>query len=175
MNIQLVINLDDVRAFLVGDLNLADGYLTTACFEAQEIGLKQILGGALLAALKTDCAAATHTARMTALADACRLYMAYETIAYAIPKVTHKVGNMGAIQSTDDKATGLGKADTDALVEEWQTKADYFAYELQVWLLDNEADYPELRADGIRANLLSMASCGIWLGGPRGRKNYGTR
>ena len=45
--------------------------------------------------------------------------------------------------------------------------------DLQRWLLDNRAAFPELRGcdcDAIQANLRSAASCGLWLGGVRGKK-----
>ena len=66
----------------------------------------------------------------------------------------------------------------DRAKAEWyyQGKADACCVTLQQWLLDNRDAFPELddcSCRAIRANLRSAASCGIWLGGVRGRMTVG--
>ena len=51
-------------------------------------------------------------------------------------------------------------------------QADFYAKRLQEYLLRNSGAFPELdccSCHNIRKNLYSAASCGIWLGGPRGK------
>ena len=55
------------------------------------------------------------------------------------------------------------------------TKADAYCLDLQHFLLRNRDDYPELTDNcchNIKSNLHSAASCGIFLGGARGRSKY---
>ena len=51
-------------------------------------------------------------------------------------------------------------------------KADAYCLDLQNFLLRNRSDYPELTDNcchNIKSNLHSAASCGIFLGGSRGK------
>ena len=53
------------------------------------------------------------------------------------------------------------------------SKADFFCIEVQNYLLNNRTLFPELTEGDIHrihSCLYSAASCGLWLGGPRGRK-----
>ena len=62
--------------------------------------------------------------------------------------------------------------DLAALQSYYQAKADSACLDLQNFLLNNWRDYPELTEGDyhrIHSNLYSAASCGIFLGGPRGR------
>ena len=55
----------------------------------------------------------------------------------------------------------------------YQTKVDAYCLELQQWLLQNKESIPELTECHCRklsSNLHSAASCGIFLGGSRGKK-----
>ena len=55
----------------------------------------------------------------------------------------------------------------------YQAKADNYCLDLQHFLLDNRADYPELTSaccHHIESNLHSAATCGIFLGGARNRE-----
>ena len=87
-------------------------------------------------------------------------------------KVSFKVGNFGVSRSNDENLSGATFDEIGKLQYYYQSKADFCKLELQTWLLDNRALFPELRAcdcDKIRANLHSAATCGLWLGGPRGK------
>lgn len=173
MTIQLLINEEMVKALLPIDKNVAGEYLSPAMFQAQEIGLKGILGSRLLAKLKEYEAAGTisqHSSYLE-LKEQCANYLIYQTIVEIIPMVSYKLANAGVIKSQDEKMVHASQAEVDAQIENYQGKADYFCYELQRWLLANHDSYPELTGceiNEIKSNLYSMSSCGIWLGGLRG-------
>lgn len=175
MEVQLITNEDMVKGLMPVSQNLAGDYLKTAMFEAQEIGLKRIVGSTLLAALKAH-ETASDWASFPAYADLkeqCQFFLTYKTIQEVLPKVAYKICNTGAVQTSDQNVQNLSREQIDTMIEDYSSKADAFCYELQKWLCDNLGQFPELDAcecAAIRSNLYSAASCGIWLGGPRGQE-----
>lgn len=172
MQVQFIFNEDDVKALAPISKNVAGEYLSAAMYEAQEIGLKGIIGGALLKALKDyETASVTPPLPYEDLKEKCLPYLVYKTVVCLIPKVQYKIANLGAFTTADEKTSTVDKAGTDALIADYQANADFFCYELQRWLCANRNQFGELAGcvcDEIEANLRSAASCGIWLGGPRG-------
>ena len=171
MKVQLLINEEFVKGILPISENIAGQYIGTAMFEAQEIGLRSILGDCLLTTLKGHAAAEDweQFPDYAALRDKCLMYLAYRAVVELLPKVSYKIANMGAIRASDQNVQPMQKVDIDAMIEDYQGKADWFCDDLQRWLLANQASFPELDAcacDQIRGNLASMASCGVWVGGP---------
>lgn len=162
-----------VKALLPIDKNVAGEYLSPAMFQAQEIGLKGILGSRLLAKLKEYEAAGTMSqhAAYQDLKEQCANYLIYQTIVEVIPMVSYKLANAGVVKAQDEKLVHATRDEVDSQIETYQAKADYFCYELQKWLLANHDSFAELREleiQDIKSNLYSMSSCGIWLGGLRG-------
>jgi hypothetical protein len=157
--------------------NLAGKYLLPSLREAQEVALRGILGDCLLDRLKEIAAEKaldeTANAPYKALLEKVQYFLAYTTIVEVTNKVSYKVGNFGVAKSTDEN---LQVATQDEIAKQqyyYRSKADYYALLLQNWLLDNRAAFPELgdcACAKIRANLRSAASCGIFLGGPRGKE-----
>lgn len=156
--------------------NIAGKYILPSLREAQEVRLKTILGDALLSKLKTlvHDNALTDEANVAyaALVEKCQYYLAYTTIVEVAQKVSYKIGNFGVTKTTDEN---LQVASQDEIVktrEYYQGKADFYCNELQNFILEHKADYPELKECNIHrieANLVSAASCGIFLGGARGK------
>lgn len=126
--------------------NLAGDYLKTAMFEAQELGLKRIVGSTLLSALKAH-ETASDWAKYPAYAELkeqCQFYLVYKTIQEVLPKVAFKICNTGAVQTSDQNVQNLTREQIDAMIEDYSSKADSFAYQLQAWLsraLEGEAGY----------------------------------
>lgn len=158
--------------------NLAGKYLLPAIREAQEQHLRNILGDTLTAKLKTLLATEgtideDENARYKALLDRCQYYLAYEAIVEVTNKVSFKIGNFGVAKSNDEN---LEVASYDEIVKMqtyYQAKVDAYCSNLQGWLLENEKDFPELdehQCTKISSNLRSAATCGIWLGGARGKR-----
>ena len=145
--------------------------------EAQEIGLKGILGDCLLAKLKTLVRAGQiddlEYAAYKRLLDHCQYYLAYQTIVEVTNKVSYKIGNFGVTKTTDENLQVATQDEIAKMQYYYQSNADACCLDLQNFILENKADYPELSdcaCRKIEANLHSAATCGIFLGGARGRK-----
>ena len=156
--------------------NIAGKYILPSLREAQEQGLKGILGDALLAKLKSLVADKEidqeSNAAYKVLLDHCQYYLAYTAIVEVTNKVSYKIGNFGVAKSTDEN---LQVASYDEIVKMqyyYQTKVDAYCLELQQWLLQNKESIPELtdcHCRKLSSNLHSAASCGVYLGGARGK------
>lgn len=153
--------------------NLAGKYILPSIREAQEQGLKSILGDCLLSKVKQLISNNALDGKYKELVDHCQYYLAYAAIVEVTNKVSFKIGNFGVAKSQDEN---LQVASYDEIVKMqyyYQTKVDAYCLELQAWLLDNKGSFPELNECHCRklsSNLYSAASCGIFLGGCRGKK-----
>ena len=156
--------------------NLHGKYLLPSLREAQEIGLRGILGDCLLDRVKAivkdgEIEDPLNIAYKTLL-ERCQYYLAYKTVTEVVQKVSYKIVNFGVAKSTDEN---LQVATQDEIAKQmyyYQSKADSCCLDLQNFLLNNRSAYPELKAcdcNRIEANLKSAASCGIFLGGARNR------
>lgn len=174
MAVQLLITEENVKMLAVLDENIADNYLYPAIMEAQEVGLRAIIGSTLLEALKTMAAAGTLTGYYATLVNTYAVwYLAYQTKAELLPKLAYKAGNAGVTkyEKREDGVIAASGSEIEGEVARAQAKADFHAYRMQLWLKANAAELPELTerdCDRINACLRSAASCGIWLGGARG-------
>lgn len=152
--------------------NLAGKYILPSIREAQEQGLKSILGDCLLSKVKHLFNTDSLEGIYKELVDHCQYYLAYSAIVEVTNKVSFKIGNFGVAKSTDEN---LQVASYDEIVKMqyyYQTKVDAYCLELQQWLLQNKESLPELTKCHCRklsSNLHSAASCGVYLGGARGK------
>lgn len=156
--------------------NVAGKFIGPSIREAQREWLRGILGSCLydtLCGMVADQTIKDETnAAYKALLDEAQLGLGYATIVELCPKVNYKIGNFGVAQSSDENLRPVGADELSRQVFYYQSKADAAAFDLQGWLLERRAAYPELRecdCARIKSNLYSAASCGLWLGGPRGR------
>ena len=156
--------------------NLSGKYILPSLREAQEIGLKGILGDSLLAKLKTlvkdNAIENTDNVHYKELIDRCQYYLAYVTIVEVTNKTSFKVGNFGVTKSTDDNLQVATQDEIAKMQYYYQSKADACCYDLQSWLIEHRTDFPELNdcdCRRIHSNLYSAATCGIFLGGRRGK------
>ena len=156
--------------------NVAGKFLRPAMREAQEVGLRAIVGDCLLARLKdlvrdgsiTD----SENEAYKDLIDRAQYYLAYSSVAELVNKVTYKVGNFGVAKSNDENLQVVTAGELEQQRFYYQSKADGACRRLQRWILQNKAAFPELRAcdcAAMQANLRSSASSGIFLGGARGK------
>jgi len=156
--------------------NVADEYILTALQEAQDMGLKRVLGAALTEKLKKlvadDEIGAPENAAYKELADKAQYFLAYTTAAEACMKTTFKLSNLGVAQTGDDNVTPVKIEDVMKVRDDYQAKADAYCKELQGFVLDNQAKYPELDQNtchAIKAHLIAAYTGGIYLGGARGK------
>lgn len=157
--------------------NLAGKYLLPAIREAQEINLRGFLGDALLDKLKelvgNGTIKATANEVYRRLLDQCQYFLAYQTIAGLPYKIGYKLANIGVAKTSDTNVQPCTPDELATVKGYYQGKADYYAKRMQMYLLDHFKDYPELKENDcyhIRRNLYSAATCGLWLGGARGKK-----
>ncbi|MCM1503400.1 MAG: hypothetical protein NC115_12170 [Bacteroidales bacterium] len=156
--------------------NVAGQYLLPSIREAQEMGLRGILGDTLTESLKTKVQTRTLDGLYQVLIDKIQYYLAYMAVVRVCGKVAYKVGNMGVVKTSDEHVENVTHDDLGKVIYYWQSMADKYCYDLQTWLLENREEFPELDEDRcrrMRANLTSAATCGIWLGGARGRRIRG--
>lgn len=162
--------------------NLAGKYLLSAMREAQDMGLKTILGDSLFEKLKALVAAreigTEGNEKYQELLDKAQYYLAYLSVVEVTNKVSYKIGNFGVAKSSDENLQVASYDEITKMQFYYQSKVDFYCDTLQRWLLDNRASFPELTENTcsrIKANLHSAASCGIFLGGPRGKCRGGRR
>lgn len=157
--------------------NVSSKYILSALREAQEVSLKGIIGVTLLEKLKalveTKKVDDAANARYKDLIGRCQYYLAYMTIVELINRVSYKIGNAGLVKASDENMQVASLEEIISQKEFYQGKADYFRLELQQYILDYMKDYPEIDdciCRRLHSNLHSAASCGIFLGGRRGKR-----
>lgn len=141
------------------------------------MGLKSILGESLLEKMKTliaeDKLENHDNIRYKYLVNKCQYYLAYMTIVELIFKVSYKIGNAGVVKASDENMQVASMSELVAQKEYYQSKADWHCLEIQNYILENRSDFPEAddcTCNKIHSNLYSAASCGIFLGGVRGKR-----
>ena len=157
--------------------NLSGKYILPSLREAQEIGLKGILGDKLLSKLKTLIKENTLETESDGvyktLVDHCQYYLAYKTLVEVTNKVSYKIGNFGVTKTQDENLQVATQDEIAKMQYYYQSKADACCLDLQDFILENRSDYPELTeccCHKIESNLRSAATCGIFLGGARGKR-----
>lgn len=156
--------------------NLNAKYLRPAIREAQEINYKRVVGSCLLAKLKGLVAAgevdAPENVAYKDLIDASQYFLAYTALVEVATRVSYKIANVGVVKTADQNIYNASEDEIAKLKDFYQAKADASCYELQRYVLQHRGEYPELddcTCGQIRSNLYSAATCGIWLGGARGK------
>lgn len=162
--------------------NISGKLMEPAIWEAQNEGLRTVLGDALVDRLEelvmTDEIDQEGFEMYQALLNKCQYYIAYTAISNVCMLTSVKIDNAGLMQVGDEHMEALDMTDSFRLQSFYQHKADYLCHQLQNWVLNNKAAFPELRECDCRmmkANLFSSATTGLWLGGRRGRGYRTTR
>lgn len=156
--------------------NISGKYILASMREAQEVHLKNIIGEVLLDKLKRLVSDkqidAEGNAMYKTLIDKCQYFLAYTAIVELAYKVTYKIGNAGVVKSSDENMEVASQDEIITQKEYYQGKADYFCMEIQNYILEHRSEYPEVddnHCHRIHSNLYSAATCGIFLGGARGK------
>lgn len=155
--------------------NLYGSYLLPSIRTSQDLYLRPIIGQNLYNSLLSMVADGSITATTSSdykqlLDDYIQPYLLERVVADLIPVVGAKIANLGTVLANDEHIVNLSVADAEKLQTLHIQKADAYCKMLQEWLLDNKDLFPELdgcTCNTIKANLDSMASTGIWLGGER--------
>lgn len=173
MDIVLLTSEKFVKDLTPIDENLANKFLRSALIEAQEIGLREILGSCLLDTLKGKVQDKTLDGVYKELVEKCQYVLAYKALTTLCIQCTYKIANVGTVTTRDDNVDNLSWKDLTGVREYYTHKADFYTLLLQKYLLQNKSSFPELKecdCTRLEANLKSSASSGLWLGGVRGRK-----
>lgn len=156
--------------------NLAGKFLRPSIREAQDVAFRRIVGDTLLERLKALVADGginleTNAAYKTLL-DRSQYFLAYSAIVEVAQKVTYKIANAGVVKTPDEKVEVVTQDDLATMRSYYRSKADETCIDIQNFILNNWRDYPELTEGDyhrVRATLMSAASCGVFLGGARGK------
>lgn len=172
----LLISEDRVKETSSISDNIAPKFLQSSIREAQDQGFKAIVGEALFRKLcglvQTGQIKDDENVHYKELLSEAQYYLAYRAIVELCMKVSYKVGNFGVAKSNDENLQVATFEEIVSQREYYQAKADSYCRDLQKWILHNKGWYPELtqvHCDEMEANLYSAASCGLFLGGARGK------
>ena len=172
------------EAFIKSVTNISDNvsgkFILASLREAQEIGLKSILGDSLLEKLKTLVQGKSidqqDNIMYKYLLNKCQYYLAYMTIVEIVYKVSYKIGNAGVVKTADENLQVASFEEIVYQKEFYQSKADFHCMEIQNYILENRSAFPEVddcTCRKIHATLHSAATCGFFLGGARGKRRKG--
>lgn len=174
----LLISEDTIKSVTNMSDNMQGDYLLPAIQLAQDIDLEETIGTPLLEkiqelVLNNTIINADNSAYKTLLDKYIQPFLCYATIAHITVPVAFKIANAGILRTEDEKMYNVSATEVDRVKSHYQHIADTYKYRLQRYLIANYNKYPELLkyksiAD-LRANLYSAASCGIVLGGARGK------
>lgn len=163
--------------------NVQSKYLLSAIRQAQEINYQSVVGGAMLRKLTTLISEGkikkAENDIYKQLVDASQMFLAYSAICELIVIVNIKIDNIGVNMTSDENVEVLGLDDMFRMQDYYRTKADYYLNMLQNWIVNNINSLPEINSHQIHdiySNMYSSASCGVNLGGARGKaspfRNY---
>ena len=124
--------------------NIAGKYILSSIREAQEDGLREILGDLLLDTLKAKYADGTLDGAYRDLVEQSQYYLAYMAQVKILFKVTMKVTNFGVVKSSDENLQVAPTDDIFKLQNKVQAEADRYCRKLQQWILRHYTDFPEL-------------------------------
>ena len=138
------------------------------------------MGDALVAKLKklvadNEIGDAANAAYKTLLDKYVQRFLMWSVKVDIAHTTSYKLSNFGVTKTSDENVQVASQAEIIADQDYSQAKADAYCNYMQNYLLDNRTLFPELtenRLHQIRANLVSAASCNVFLGGARGKKIY---
>lgn len=100
-------------------------------------------------------------------------FLLYQVLSEIVIPITYKLSNFGITTTDDEKERSVDHSKVMLLKKHYQDKADFFKARLQDWVITYYSDFPELYnykpLKDMYPNLYSSTSCGIFLGGPRGK------
>ena len=159
----LLTNEDFIKSISNISDNISGKFLLPAILESQNEDLRGVIGTDLLNKLidliDSNEIGRDENAHYALLIDKCQYFLAYSAISKMVLLTSYKLFN-----------------EILAMKDLYINKADYYKYQLQLFLLENTTKYPELNTNtcnSIRSNIYNAASSGLWLGGVRGKINRG--
>lgn len=174
----LLISEDYIKSTTNISDNMSGEYILPAIQLAQDIALEETIGSPLLSKLQelvetAEIQLVKNENYKLLLDKYIQPFLCYATIAQITVPIAFKMANAGVLRTDDEKMTNVSANEVDKVKSHYTHIADTYKYRLQRYLIANYNKFPELLkyksiAD-LRANLYSAASCGLVLGGPRGK------
>lgn len=156
--------------------NVADKYLFPTINESQEIDLKNVIGERLLNKLKDMVQDQSindpENEIYKELLTKSQFFLAYSVASKLAVILSYKIDNVGVYHTADENLAYASFGEVQHMEEYYQNKADFFKLEVVNFCLNNRSKLPELtdsQCHSIKSNLYSVESCGIVLGGERGK------
>lgn len=188
----LLISEDYIKSESNLDNNVSGKYLQSAIKLAQDIELQSLIGTKLLEALQKKCIDWVDPNVEGAVADSIddpdnikykelldyyvTPFLLFQVLSEIIVPITYKLSNFGVMRTDDEKDLAADASQVNLLRKYYKDKADFFKARLQDWVITYYNDFPELYSykplKDMYPNLYSASSCGIWLGGARGKGFY---
>lgn len=151
--------------------NLSGKLLLPAIREAQQFGLKNLVGNKIYSKLIELVADGSidddDNEDYKDLLDLAQYYLAYTVASNIVLLTAVKVDNLGVTRLSDTNVTGVDFSDLSAVRGFYQSKADYYMSMIQKHLKDSSFFNDKYSCN---TNTYSSASTGLWLGGYRGRQ-----
>lgn len=172
MNKILLVSEDYVKTNSALNDNTFGKYLLPAIYEAQNIGLRRIIGDCLLDTIVGMVADGSirndeNATYKQFLDEYIQDYLLYETQYQLIPYLNVKLSNIGSVVSNDEHIQTLSKSDIELIRNEYRAKADWFAGRIRNFL---KCCHESLNMDACTCSkLVDVASTNIFLGGKRGK------
>ena len=180
----LLISVDNVKDMSSISDNMTPKYLRPAILQAQEQGLMGIVGECLYDKLLEVADRAIKNEQTVDdkpyidLINQSSWYLADLAIVNVIPRISYKVANSGVETTDEERARQTSYNEMVSEMNYYTNQVDYQCKLLQNYILRNKDRYPELdecQCNRIKSNLYSSATCGIWLGGRRGKRRRNLR
>lgn len=152
--------------------NLQSQFIIPAIRNAQFIKYQTVVGECLYNRLLEGVEEGDLTDEEKLLLEHSKMFIAYSAIAELCEITSFKINNIGVNQTGDDRVTNYSVKDVMFIKQQFINHADFYLKDLQNFLLNHRDDYPELsecQCRQIKKNLYSAASCGVNLGGARGK------
>lgn len=158
--------------------NISGKFIQSAIQEAQDLYLTAILGDELVDKLKAlvdskEINQEVNKQYKTLLDKYVQKYLMWMVKIDLAHNTSYKVSNFGVTKTSDENIQVASQDEIIADQDYSQAKADAYCSKMQGYLLDNCSLFPELsenRLHQMRAQLYSAATCGVFLGGARGKR-----
>jgi len=174
MNFTYFLTPDEVKQNGLLNANVDVEYIEPSLQEAQSVFCREILGDLLYKSITNKINSDTLTGKyQTLLNDYIKPYMGYKMLSLIALPLNFKLRNMGVVSQYGDGVTSASVKDTAYIQEQYDSKAEFYANRLTVYLQKNASNFPEYgySDDNITQPTESQNVTTIYLG--TGRKKCG--
>lgn len=156
--------------------NIQDKFLQSSIREAQDINYREIVGDKLLEhilkLMETGEIDAEENAVFKKLVYISKYYIAYMVIARLTVISGIKIDNVGPSRTSDENIEPIDIQDIFRLEKHYINIADTYCKKIQNYIKENYSKFSNYLVHtcyNTKPNTYSAASCGLWLGGSKGK------